>query len=542
MDTETTHSAGGQTPGRSDVSTPASELAPWTTSDSEWNGAAERHGRRVRDKLAIVSIAVLPAAGMAPAILWKIGGATGIALTALIFAATLSFAVWMHRMQERCRAALPIVRREHGCVCPKCFATVTHQPCPRHGVNAAQQRDLMELWEATVLQQWTRLPSVTARIFSGARPSGRRAMPRPLRPLRWLRETAADDRQPAWKRFVAMGVWCGLFMGVWLLVMRLVVGPMAIGPQCMLIVVMPMVFLAFFRGPARTRDRCAACGQECAVPHPPACPECGASLSAAGAVTSTRTLRPTLLRVLVSSAAVLVAMLLPAVIGMPFVLTHLPTGLLLSSAEVMGPGALLFKELQSRPMSDAEWARAADVMIEGAAPGSGQRVYDFGLFTRGLAGGMLAPEYAERAARATVVATLEARVQGAELRAKVVPQLGENLFMTRTIRIVSGGFSLDGGPLSPSATWSLEPGDLDPIMRSVVGNPIPESKLVFEHAWPAAGLEPGEHTVRARCWIVVAGTRGIPFKPLFDADGNIVPPQGGLVYDLPLETAVRIER
>jgi hypothetical protein len=52
-------------------------------------------------------------------------------------------------------------------------------------------------------------------------------------------------------------------------------------------------------------------------------------------------------------------------------------------------------------------------------------------------------------------------------------------------------------------------------------------------------LEPGTHTVRARCWIVLHGATWERYVPTFDAGGNLIPPSSDTrIYELQLESTI----
>ena len=165
-------------------------------------------------------------------------------------------------------------------------------------------------------------------------------------------------------------------------------------------------------------------------------------------------------------------------------------------------------------------------------------MFDFEFLDSARQAGKLTDEILERTARATVQATLEAGVEAGRAFATVRPSFGELVLPgAMTPRLVFGGVSVDGGPWTPPADWSLFHDDLDEFWRANGQLPaLPEDKLVFRA--DLGGLPVGEHRVRARCFIVLHEWRWVRYEPRFDERGELIAPAGAQVYELPLEAAV----
>jgi hypothetical protein len=104
-----------------------------------------------------------------------------------------------------------------------------------------------------------------------------------------------------------------------------------------------------------------------------------------------------------------------------------------------------------------------------------------------------------------------------------------------TPRLVFGGVSVDGGPWSAPADWSLFLHDVEPFWRANGQLPaLPEERLVFRA--DLGELPAGDHAIRARCWIVLHEQVWVRYTPSFDGSGGLLPPAGATVYELPLET------
>jgi hypothetical protein len=103
---------------------------------------------------------------------------------------------------------------------------------------------------------------------------------------------------------------------------------------------------------------------------------------------------------------------------------------------------------------------------------------------------------------------------------------------------VFGGVSVDGGAWSPPAAWSLFLHDIEAFWRANGQlRVLPEDMLVFRTE--LGTLEPGTHTVRARCWIVLHGATWERYAPTFDAGGNLIPPSSDTrIYELQLESTI----
>jgi hypothetical protein len=104
---------------------------------------------------------------------------------------------------------------------------------------------------------------------------------------------------------------------------------------------------------------------------------------------------------------------------------------------------------------------------------------------------------------------------------------------------VFGGVSVDGGPWSAPADWSLFLHDTEEFWRANGQLPaLPEDKLVFRA--DLGELPAGTHTIRARCWIVLHEQAWVRYAPAFDASGALLPPREATWYELSLESTVTV--
>jgi hypothetical protein len=205
------------------------------------------------------------------------------------------------------------------------------------------------------------------------------------------------------------------------------------------------------------------------------------------------------------------------------------------------PPRSYWRNLTPPTMTQAEVDEAAGLLVECARPNRARPLFHFDFLCNAERAGKLTPAILEDVARATVEATLEVEQDGDEVVATVTPAFGELILgAMKTPRLVFGGVSLDDGPWTKGADWSLFMHDLDSFWRTAGQlRALPESQLVFTGRIKDAPK--GTHAVRARCWIVIHGAQWERYTPTFDENGLLVPPAGAQVYPLDLKTTIEIK-
>jgi hypothetical protein len=223
------------------------------------------------------------------------------------------------------------------------------------------------------------------------------------------------------------------------------------------------------------------------------------------------------------------------------IVSALPTPVRNAYWTTIRPPTSYWQNLTPPTMTQAEVDEAADLLIDCARPGRARPLFDFSFLCNAERAGKLTPAILEKVARATVEATLEVEQDGDEVVATVTPAFGELILgAMKTPRLVFGGVSLDDGPWTKGADWSLFMHDLDSFWRTAGQlRALPESQLVFTGRIKDAPK--GLQAVRARCWIVIHGPQWERYTPTFDENGELVPPAGAAVYPLDLRTTIEIK-
>ena len=194
-----------------------------------------------------------------------------------------------------------------------------------------------------------------------------------------------------------------------------------------------------------------------------------------------------------------------------------------------------FNDLDVTQMTPEQAMAEADLVLQLARPGGPGIKFSFDrdLIGDALELGLLPESYRMQAARLTVSASIELERSDVGSEIVVTPRIGPSLMGNRAdARFAFGGVSIDGGPRSPGAPWTLRFHDLDPDARERASSSLqPESRLAFR---VPVDLAPGVHRIEARCWIVVDGSTPGKLDLEFDARGDPKFSPEAFVYDLPL--------
>jgi hypothetical protein len=533
--------------------TPSNEPEPtWSITKSEWDGYQRASPLDTLPKRVIVgAIVVLGLVFMAVPILLP-GDVAGPGLTRLIavigasaLAVTIlqvAFSFWWSRRWDRLR---PMIWDANGCVCPWCKVRADTAPCPNHGFTRAQHRFMLDYWESLpVFAFGDRARALIA--LRNAAPYGSTSwrLVGVVQRLRLQAEVVAHDPNSTPLTRVRAAIPRALVTAVFLVVLfavalaaapRMIVGGMAPAFLPWLLVGPIMVAI----GPLwrSGRPRCSACNHLCASDQPTVCTECGADLLQPAAVTRLHRSSP--------AALLILALPLGLVMGMMFfqdqLIRLLPSPVRNAYWTNIRPPMSYWQGLTPATMTQVEIDEAANLLIECARPNRTRPLFDSSFLCNAERAGKLTPELLERVARATVEATLEIKQDGNAVVATVQPAFGELILgPMKTPRLVFGGVSLDDGPWTKGANWSLFMHDLDSFWRtSGQLRALPESQLVFTGRIEDAPK--GMHAIRARCWIVIHGAQWERYTPTFDATGALLPPAGALVYPLDLKTTIEIE-
>jgi hypothetical protein len=512
---------------------PDDELQPWSIAKSEWDSVVVRTDRALRMMRwgGIISVVIAVGACIAAFLVPKslviamlvVGG------VAVYHAVLAAIAL---RKSRHARTTLAQVWDARGAICPWCRVRIDEAPCADHGLSRADQPLLVAHWEALATNDMAAISRTSQELSSrgkfGTRHRFLLGMSR--------RAVAVFDDRASWRqRLVVVLVMAGLFVLLYAAAMAAMKGRFHAVVDIEFVLMTPLLMFGFVAGLRNFRAplHCRKCRQLCAAPAPNTCPECGADLTKPESLSRSRSQR--------------LGFLWMIPVGMLAFVVAINAGKLLSvlpvSAQVwlysgpIKPPLDFFDDVAKKPLTKEEALAVADLALELSAPGL--RISTSGFIGDGVQSGLLPPIYSEKAARAVVKATLTVDTVRDAIVTTVDP-----LFASRdevaaaAPRLVFGGVSIDGGPWTKGADWSLFEHDLDPFWRTRGQLPaLPESQLVFTARFE--GVAPGTHTVRARCWIVVWGPPWQRYVPAFDANGVVVPPTGALgVYPLDLEATV----
>ncbi|MEC8321506.1 MAG: hypothetical protein VX012_08850, partial [Planctomycetota bacterium] len=186
-------------------------------------------------------------------------------------------------------------------------------------------------------------------------------------------------------------------------------------------------------------------------------------------------------------------------------------------------------------MSPEEARRQADLLIHEAANRPMGVLFDGDFLETVLAAGLVPESYRERAARATADADLEVVKGPSGWSAVVTPRLRRPVLDAPEPSVCVGRILVDGRPRGGPFPWRVGENNLSEFMRSSSAGRgdwvLPEERMVFE---APLDLQPGEHVIEARCWILLHGRTWQETEIEFDEEGRPVLPPGSHAYELPL--------
>lgn len=448
--------------------------------------------------------------------------------------------VWWRR-KLRWEAQAPRIWDADGCICPWCHEDVRSKACDAHGVDASHRDLLVAFYASPVLDN----NAEAGRRLIAAIPKRPRRAWLSTGPYGWLRyqgQSLRDENaDPAIRRRAIINmslVWYALLACIVTTVLLLVPNGMsyifASGFTALMMLIMPVFFVLnpTTIGP----PKCKVCRHQCHTKDQETCNECGVDLRKPGAIVR-REWSP-------RKAAGMVPLLI-ALYAAPFIMGTivelLPTPARHAIWGTIGVPSRHFADLDPNTMTPVQIEEEANLLLHLARPNGPGIKYSFdrGFIERSLELGLLPESYREDAARSTVTATIELEETDGERSIVVVPRIDDSLLGNKGPRLAFGGISIDGGPWSPGATWTLVHHDLDEWWRenAIVRKPRPESQLDFR---VPVTLTPGVHDVRARCWIVIDGNDWDALDLTFDAEGNPEFPAQAMVYDLPISTTISV--
>ena len=535
---------------------PASQASPpaptWSITKAEWDGYQRvSPGNALARRVLIGALLVFALAAMVvPTVMLRSSGVVlpigqfmvvgGFFLGGVVV--IMTFTRWWARRWDRLR---PLVWEANGCVCPWCLERTDTTPCARHGFSRAQHRLMLDYWESLpALAFGDRARALIA--LRDAAPGGSLLwrLVGVVQRVRLRAEIVAHDPDSTPMQRVRAAIPRGIVTAVLVVILSGIV--LAIMPRMTVSGIVPALLPWLVTSPfmvaigplwRRGRSRCSACNHICATERPTVCTECGADLTHPAAIT----------RIERSSRAPLLLMLVPIgiLMGVMFfqdtIVRALPAPVRNAYWTNIRPPTSYWENLTPPTMTQAEVDEAADLLIDCARPNRARPLFHFDFLCNAERAGKLTPAILEDVARATVVATLEVEQDGDEVVATVQPAFGELILgAMKTPRLVFGGVSLDDGPWTKGADWSLFMHDLDSFWRTAGQlRALPESQLVFTGRIKDAPK--GTHTVRARCWIVIHGAQWERYTPTFDENGLLIPPAGAQVYPLDLKTTIEIK-
>lgn len=523
----------------------------WSITKAEWDGYQRSPtGKRWVTWLGIgMTLLLAVVMGLGPYLAMrafgiKVGGMGFLVVACLLTTIAIVQVIWAIRWQRQWDRMRPLVWDSHGCVCPWCRVRVDETECPGHGFTRDDQPKLVAYWESLPKYAHTdRLRAVEALMADARRRPLSWTALEPIRRLaRASMKSQFDASLTPWQRVRASLPWTmvKLAAGVCVLVVAFKLLPRqylaGVLTGCWPALLVGPVFLLI--GPLWRvgKLRCTACKHLCASEQPTLCTECGADLTKPAAVARHEMLPQKWI------ALALVPMLLfglapffqDAIVGV------LPTTVQHAIWRNLRPPNRYWEGLNPATMTQAEVDEASRLLIDCAAPGGGRPLFDFSFFDSLQKAGKLTPAILEQAARSVVQATLEVDSADGRVTAIVRPSFGELVLPSAmTPRLVFGGVSVDDGPWSAPAAWSLFLHDIEEFWRANGQlKALPEDQLVFRTELDA--LSPGPHTVRARCWIVLYQWPWARYVPAFSDTGELQAPQGSTVYALPLEASVQL--
>ena len=430
-----------------------------------------------------------------------------------------------------------------GCICPWCREDVRTGPCTAHGVGPEHRSLLIAFYSKPVLHVPEDKDAPTL-IEVVPRPPGIRHVSSRLK--NWLKErkriindsdSSMASRVVGFLKLVVIyyAITTAALVGLFLFLPALFPGPD--GPGAILLGIWLFCpILLFVYDPNRNFARlCASCDQRCPKLEQAFCNECGKDLQIMGATTRMRTND-------VSTPAFTFAI----VFGLSVVLSPFISGWVMDSLPAdarrvvwrqLGVPSGYFMDIDVPNLTAEEAVAKADLVLHLARPGGPGIKYGFDRDLIGLAleQDLLPESYREKAARTTASATLELEKSDDGWEIVVTPRIDPSLLDKERPRFAFGGVSIDGGPWSPGASWTLMHEDLDQDHRAK------SSYLRSESTYRVPlELPPGRYEVEARCWIMLEGGTYSSLDLEFDLEGNPEFPQDAIVYDLPISATVEV--
>ena len=479
---------------------------------------------------------------------WFIGAAVIVAGAVLAVIARVRSS--LHRGYADWDAMHPAVWESRGCVCPWCQSRVDRDPCVGHGFTTADQPTLLAYWEALALGDSATVMAKSDELQDAARttPLATRANWSLLRPMRMIAPGMFDAERSPLAR--ARAAWPVSLILLALLVLVTVVVDAAAGRRAAMvpitvlwsITLVPMALAFAWIGWKPGQPRCAACGHLCATPHPERCPECGVDLRKRHAVQRGTQARG---HVWIWGLFTLIAWLAPTIAEKA--IATLPVRARNAIYSVVPPPTMYFRDLDPTTLSTAEVVSTADTLIEGSQRGLVQFGWEF--LPRAIASGKLPAAYREKAARASVDLVLEA---GADPASRVVDVRvvsawrASVLGLTTTVRLLRGGYSIDGGAtwIPPGSGAEIRP-DIQPWFRRGSNEGAADESTGPNSTGPKRTRiqlpSGGAHEIRARCWIITGHSTTSSEAIDFDERGAPILPHADMeAYEVELRTTVEV--
>ena len=432
-----------------------------------------------------------------------------------------------------------------GCICPWCREDVRTGPCPAHGVGPEHRSLLIAFYSKPVLHVPEDKDAPTL-IEVVPRPPGIRHVSSRLK--NWLKErkriindsdSSMASRVVGFLKLVVIYYASTIAVLVGLFLFLPALFPSPDGPGVMVLgfwLFSPI--LLFVHDPNRIFERvCASCGQQCPKLDQSFCNECGKDLQITGATARMRTGD-------VSTPAFTFAIVFGLSLALsPFiggwVMDSLPAGARRVVYGQLGVPTGYFIDIDVPNLTPEEAMAKADLVLHLARPGGPGIPFSFDRDLIGLAleQDLLPESYREKAARTTASATLELEKSDDGWEIVVTPRIDPSLLDKERPRFAFGGVSIDGGPWSPGASWTLMHEDLDPDHRARFSNLRSESESTYR---VPIELPSGRYEIEARCWILLDGGPYSSPDLEFDPEGNPEFPQEAIVYDLPISATVEV--
>ena len=446
--------------------------------------------------------------------------------------------------RRRWKREAPRIWDADGCICPWCKSDVRTGACDAHGVGPEHRSLLIDFYSQPVLLE-PKDKDAARLIDSVPRPPGFRYARSRLktwsanqREIIRNRESTITQRLGSLLKLAGIyySVTGAVLLGVFLFLPGLFPSP---GGSGFMFLVFWLLFpLLFLMDTNLKFDRvCVSCQQQCPDLDQAFCNECGKDLQDPGATTRTFIGTPKTAPIMLIVVVFLTTALSP-LLG-DWLMGALPANLRRMVWGQLGVPTGYFVDIDVPNLTREEAMAEADLVLHLARPGGPgiQFSFDRDLIGLSLEHDLLPESYREKAARTTASATLELEESDDGWEILVTPRIDPSLLDKQRPRFAFGGVSIDGGPWSPGAPWTLVHEDLDPDHRREFSYLRSESELAFR---VPIDLAPGRYEVEARCWLVLDGRTYSSLDLEFDPEGNPVLPQDTIAYDLPLMATIEI--